>query len=118
MLPYWIMEIDGVKAFVFCAIGNPENFLESLEKLGVRIVGREVFKDHHRYSHEDWWRIAKLARESEAEILLTTDKDLSNLDAGVPAPTRTGGPPLKTLRIELNVDRGDELLEQIEGAID
>ena len=113
-----LQAIQDVSAFVFCAIGNPANFLESLETLGVRIVGSETFRDHHRYTHEDWWRIAKLARESKAEILLTTDKDLSSLDANVPAPTRTGGPPLRTLRIELHVDRGDELLRQIEEAID
>lgn len=115
--PAELSTLRGVKAFAFCGIGDPSSFFESLDGLGVEIVGREAFSDHHRYEPEDWWRIAKTARDAEAEILLTTEKDLANLDAGVPAPTRSGAPRLKTLRIDLRIDDASSLIDRIEEAI-
>ncbi len=102
--------------FAFCGVGSPNAFFRSLEDLGARIVGRLTFRDHHRYTPDDWWRIAKQARGTKADLLLTTEKDLSNLDTGVPAPTRSGAPPLHTLRIDFQVDEADALLDLIDEA--
>ena len=75
------------------------------------------FPDHHAYSESDWWMIADKARAAEADFLLTTEKDLVNLDRGVPASQRTGAPPLAALAIALNVDKGERLVDWIEEKI-
>ena len=65
--------------FAFCGIGNPEAFFADLKKWGVKVAGKSVFRDHHSYSDEDVRKICKSAKESGAEIVLTTEKDLQNL---------------------------------------
>ena len=106
--------IDAKRLFSFCGVGSPESFPRLLRSLGYDIAGEMTFPDHHTYSESDWWRIAAEARDCGADLLITTEKDLVNLDAGVPLSTRTGAPPLCALSIELAVDDGERLLDWIE----
>ena len=66
-------------ALAFCALGNPENFFEQLKREGFKLVSREVFPDHHFYSPKDIVKIEDRARQSGAEILMTTAKDAAKL---------------------------------------
>jgi len=68
-------QLAGKKAFVFCGIGNPAAFLRSVESLGVSIVGKTLFKDHHPYNPDDIRTLVHQARQAGAEIILTTEKD-------------------------------------------
>lgn len=75
------------KAFAFCGIGNPENFFGQLMQQNFAITATEVFRDHHHYSQQDISNIEKLAKGSDAKILLTTAKDavkLSNFKFEIP----------------------------------
>lgn len=74
-------ERDNRKALAFCAIGNPESFFEQLRRENVDVVGTRAFRDHHIYSQNDLMEIEQKARESGAEILLTTAKDAVKLSA-------------------------------------
>ena len=78
--------------------------------------GTQTYRDHHPYALGDWAVLGARARETKAEMLLTTEKDLANLDAGVPPSNRTGAPPLHALRVDLEVDDEDRLLGLIEEA--
>jgi len=112
-----LLALRDAAVYAFAGIGAPDAFFAQLESLGARLVGRRGFRDHHRYSADDWWRIAADARASNASLLLTTEKDLANLDAALPAAQRSGAPPLWALRIDLQVDDEAELLAMIELAI-
>ena len=63
------------KVFAFCGIGNPESFCNGLKKTGLDIVGSKFFNDHEDYTKESLRNVATLAKESGADILLTTQKD-------------------------------------------
>ena len=78
------------------------------------MVARSVFRDHHRYSLDDWWRIAAAARDSQADLLVTTEKDIVNLASEVPPEMRTGAPALYALVIDIEIDGEEALLELIE----
>ena len=72
----------GVKkspAFVFCGIGNPENFFKQLQLDSFSITATKTFRDHHFYMQKDIDEITKQARESGSQILLTTAKDAVKL---------------------------------------
>ena len=74
-------------ALAFCGLGNPKNFFEQLQQDNFSITATETFRDHHIYTQQDIVDIEKLARESGAEILLTTAKDavkLSGLKFNLP----------------------------------
>lgn len=59
---------------VFCGIAHPEGFLEDVAAFG-NTVFSEVFTDHHQYCPKDVQGLMKQAKNTGAELLVTTDKD-------------------------------------------
>lgn len=114
--PLRLDELAGKRVYAFCGLGAPAAFWRTLETAGCRLTGRRAFPDHHRYTLDDWWRIAAEARESGAEIVLTSEKDLPNLEHEAPPEMRTGAPPLYALAVEQRIERESELLDLIEAA--
>lgn len=75
------------RVFAFCALGNPNAFFAQFKTQNVELVGQLAFRDHHKYAQADIAEIEKLAREANAEILITTAKDavkLSDLKFEIP----------------------------------
>ncbi len=71
----------------FCALGNPNNFFEQLRRENFDLIETQIFPDHHFYTQNDVNKIEKKARNSGAEILLTTAKDavkLKDLEFNLP----------------------------------
>jgi 3-deoxy-D-manno-octulosonic-acid transferase len=62
----------------FCALGNPQGFWNTLAKMGLDVVFRWNFPDHHSYQPIELRRIASQATALGAEILVTTEKDRVN----------------------------------------
>lgn len=85
----------------FCGLANPASFWRTLAAGGVIPAWRESFPDHHRYTAVE---VARLA--SHADVLVTTQKDIMNLPAGISAP-------VYWLDMRLEFDREEELLEAI-----
>jgi tetraacyldisaccharide 4'-kinase len=63
------------KIFAFSGIGNPDAFVRTLSKLGVKPVGSKAFNDHHSYCNECLTDIYEEARYLGADMVLTTQKD-------------------------------------------
>ncbi len=75
------------KALSFCALGNPDNFFEQLRREEFNLVSTKKFPDHHRYAQADIEKLETEAKQTGAEILLTTAKDavkLANLKFDLP----------------------------------
>jgi tetraacyldisaccharide 4'-kinase len=99
--------VEGAAAF--CGIARPEQFFDGIERAGVRLVSRFVFRDHHRYTQSDFNRIVSEAQTAGATALLTTEKDYVRLDAL--ATSLPASLPLKA--VPFRVEIGDEA-----GAVD
>jgi 3-deoxy-D-manno-octulosonic-acid transferase len=122
-----LSSLAGRRILAFCGLGNPESFWRVLRREGTPVVQRLFFGDHHRYSMEDLLKIAAAAAAINADLLLTTEKDVMNLphraDGSLLLPA--GQTPeltevlrdLHWLRIETHVEHGDELLRWIEEKI-
>ncbi len=89
----------------FCGIGNPGAFWQQLSGLNYEVASRTQFKDHHRYTNSDIDRINKVATVAGAAAVVTTAKDLMNIDSA-----QRFVKPIYALEIELEVDESDELL--------
>jgi tetraacyldisaccharide 4'-kinase len=63
------------KSYAFCALGNPNNFFEQLERENFKLTATRKFPDHHRYTQADVSKTEAEAKGKGAEILLTTAKD-------------------------------------------
>lgn len=78
-------DIDGPiekpkSAFVFCSIGNPQQFLTSIKTLGIQINGFKCFKDHYYYTQKDIELLKSLKMKTNAYSLLTTYKDFVKIE--------------------------------------
>jgi len=111
-------DVLGRKALAFSGIGNPDSFIRGLEDLGLEVVSSLSFADHYRYTLDDWWNIAAAARDSGAELTITTQKDLVNLSAAAPQEIRTGAPPLHVLDIDLEIDDCGGLIDLIQRGVE
>ena len=87
--------------FAFAGIGNPEAFFANLEGWGVRVVGRKVFRDHHRYTKQELQELAAVAQSLGARTLMTTEKDGQNLDPAL-------FPEMRVLMAVIAIDIPDE----------
>lgn len=70
-----------------------------VEGLGGKILGHKTFKDHHAYAPSDLNELDRLAMDSGAEVLVTTEKDWVKIKAMASAVRL----PLWVMRIELRV---------------
>ena len=63
----------------FCALGNPNNFFEQLRRENFNLVAAETFSDHYFYAPKDIAKLVAKAKQTGAEMLLTTAKDAVKL---------------------------------------
>lgn len=94
---------DEVTAGAFCALGNPEAFLQSLRQTGVAPAFLKRFPDHHHYTAADLDPLA-----ARADVLITTAKDLANIPRELAARLN-----LRVLEVEVEVDDEAALLALI-----
>ncbi len=69
----------SARPVVFCGIARPQNFLLQLRAAKVDPAAEAFFRDHHAYIEKDIRDLLKLAKRSEADGFVTTEKDAVNL---------------------------------------
>lgn len=100
-------QLAAARVAAFCGIGNPAGFQRTIEPLCGSLAASRQFPDHHAYTAADVDNLIRWAREVQAELVLTTQKDLVKLRID-----RLGNAPLRALRIGLEVLDGADRLEQ------
>jgi len=69
---------NGQKALAFAGIADPSKFFDTLEAIGVEIVDRQMFGDHHVFAEEECADLIDRSREQKLQ-LFTTEKDAARL---------------------------------------
>ena len=105
-----IEQLRGKKVFAFCGIGNPDAFLGTLEALGCRLVGSEVYDDHYQYTEGSLADIYGRAGRLGADLILTTQKDWTKI---IGLTAGRNAPPLAWLSIEIKFIAGQERLTSL-----
>jgi tetraacyldisaccharide 4'-kinase len=88
----------------FCGLGNPQNFWNTLESLGLEVVFRWAFEDHHSYKPAELQRVTHHARVKKADILVTTEKDRMNC----PDHLASAIAPLELAWLEIDLEIEEE----------
>jgi len=70
-----IEQLKGTKVFAFCGIGNPDAFLKTIKNLGADLAGSRIYDDHYHYTNACLTEISAQAKEVDADLILTTQKD-------------------------------------------
>ncbi len=98
--------LRGKRLAAFCAIGNPAGFRHTLASVGCEVVAWREFADHHIFSDAELAELETVARESGADCLVCTQKDL------VKIPKKPHSDmPLWAVTIEIQFLAGQEKLE-------
>tara|TARA_Y100000816_G_scaffold144888_1_gene102772 strand:+ start:2954 stop:3877 length:924 start_codon:yes stop_codon:yes gene_type:complete len=83
------------KYFMFCGIGNPHEFEQTLIKYKFNICKKIIYPDHYKLSNIDLKKIKEKAKK-ENLILITTEKDFFRLN-------RNQRKNIKFLKIKLEI---------------
>lgn len=103
-----VEELAGLKVLAFAGIANPAAFFSDLQGLGARVVEGVPYPDHHRFSRADVEKLLEWARLTNAEAVVTTEKDAVRLAAYLPLPVR-----LLALRIEFRLLSGEPVFRRL-----
>ncbi len=98
--------LRGRRVLAFCGLGNPAGFRHTLEMCGYDVVEFHEFPDHHAYRPGDLKALAAAARQTGAEALVCTQKDLVKIGIA-----RLGDRPLWAIRVGIDFRAGREELE-------
>jgi tetraacyldisaccharide 4'-kinase len=71
---------DGRTVVAFAGIARPERFFAALRSLGFDVARELTFRDHHWYTTRDVDEIQSAARETNASLIVTTEKDAVRCD--------------------------------------
>jgi tetraacyldisaccharide 4'-kinase len=110
----------ALPAFAFAGIARPERFYTDLERVGWPLTGRRSFPDHHVYTAREIEGIRQAARDSGAQVIVTTAKDAVRLPApatsvaSIPSDvsaagsglSRTTDLPIIEIPIDISIEAG------------
>ena len=97
------------KFLVFSGIGNPKNFMNTLNKNNFKIIDQIIFSDHYNYKQEDIDFIKNRAKKINAEII-TTEKDFVKI-------SKFDNKNINLLEIELKIENEKKLINFIKKKI-
>jgi tetraacyldisaccharide 4'-kinase len=90
-------------ALVVAGIARPQRLTSSAREAGWTVVDTMVFRDHHAYSRRDVVRILARARETGAQLILTSPKDHVRLE-----PVQGSRLPVVVLPYDVSIEPANE----------
>lgn len=99
-----VEEFRGQKSLVVCGIARPYSFLNVLEKNNIDIKNKMILPDHKKYSLNEIQTIRKKFYDSNANSVLTTQKDAVKL---IKFSKDLDDIDIFYLKIELKIDNTD-----------
>ena len=98
--------LDHKRVFLFSGIANPASFEKTVTNLGVQVVQHLKFSDHYNYKTIDIIKITAEAQNTDAELVLTTEKDYVRIIEPVPNLSK-----IYYLAIEIQIGNYEHILK-------
>lgn len=73
--------LQNLRAVVFTGIARPDSFFASIAASGIRVAEQFAFPDHYFYAPEDLLHLLQSLKRNNADLLITTEKDVVRLPA-------------------------------------
>ena len=74
-----VEELAGKRVVAFCGLGNPAGFFGTVRQVGACAVAEVAYDDHAVYDDKTVEQIKELAEATDAEVLVTMQKDAVKL---------------------------------------
>jgi tetraacyldisaccharide 4'-kinase len=110
-----IEQLKGKKVFAFCGIGNPDAFFNAIKIIGAELTGSKAYNDHYHYTDAYLMEIFEQARQSGADLILTTQKDWTKVVSSgkFPISESKSRPPFAYLAIDIKFLSGEDKLRAL-----
>ena len=95
------LRLDRLRVVAVSGVGNSAGFHAMIRSLGANLLHTLDYPDHYDYRPGDWENIQAALRQ--AEMLITTEKDLVKLERLAPPQL-----PLYALRLNVTMEAQDE----------
>ena len=105
-----IMETEwlkGKRIYALSAIGNPESFVFTLNKLEADLIRHRVFRDHHNFTQAEIDQVISEAQSLGAEAIVVTQKDMVKI-----RKMNIKDANILSLKIEIQITKGMELYKE------
>ena len=97
--------LKNKKFIAISGIGNPENFLNLLKKIGIIIIKNYILPDHYQFNKKEADNIVKEAEENDCEVILTEKDYFKVKDFSLKR--------IECLKVKLNIPEKEKLLKTI-----
>lgn len=101
--PSWL---HGKRSLIFSGVANARSFLNLVERHGAQVVDELTFSDHMTYTPEVIREIQERGERAQAQVYLTTEKDLVKV-----TPLWSYPEPVWALSLGIQFLHGQETLE-------
>lgn len=113
-----VERLKGEKVMVFCAIGNPASFEQSITDLGISIDEAIRYPDHHDYGMAEMQYIIDRAVRRKVSAIITTAKDAVKIPTEFIYSERPVPVFVLNMKLEILPDKdGGKDLQEIENEI-
>lgn len=107
---YELNEFQGQRSLVVCGIARPYSFLKVLESNNIDFTNKLLFKDHKNYLHKEVETIRKKFYSTNAQSVLTTQKDAVKLTR---YSKELDDIDIYYLKIDLIIEQEDEFINHL-----
>jgi tetraacyldisaccharide 4'-kinase len=83
---HYLSILKGKRVVAFSGLANNRNFHRTLIEIGCDLAGVKEFPDHYWYRESDLGIVQQSAIERQAELILTTEKDVVRIPNGIQWP--------------------------------
>ena len=104
-IPTNLDNIRKKNLFAFAGIGNPENFLKTLNENNLKVFKKIYFPDHYNYKKIEIEKLIKISNDENLKII-TTEKDYYRIE-------HMGFESIDYLKINLEIDNREKFIEEI-----
>ena len=91
-------KLAKMRVATFSGIATPDKFEEFVRRYGATIAYNRRFFDHHQFTEKDLQEVFAGALAANAELIITTEKDMVRLSRDLKPPV-----PLYYLRLEIEI---------------
>lgn len=78
--------LKGKKVYLFSGIARNNDFHQTITATKAKVMGHDMFGDHHRYTKYEIDTIIKMAIKTRSDWLLTTEKDFARITPPIQWP--------------------------------
>jgi tetraacyldisaccharide 4'-kinase len=104
-------KFENKNVIAFSGIGNAKSFEDLIEKANVKVVKHFAFSDHHWYKDNDIKAITDARKQTNAEFIITTEKDTMRLRERFAGFLETE--PVIVAEIRMEIISGEQKLNEL-----